>query len=43
VGYAVGERLGWGGYLGALIILVGIIVAEAGARRRVQPREVARR
>ena len=34
VGYAVGERLGWGGYLGALIILAGILVAELGARRR---------
>jgi drug/metabolite transporter (DMT)-like permease len=34
VGYAVGERLGWGGYLGAVIILAGILVAEAGARRR---------
>jgi drug/metabolite transporter (DMT)-like permease len=43
VGYAVGERLGWGGYLGAVIILAGILVAEAGARRRVQPPKVARR
>ncbi len=43
VGYAVGERLGWGGYVGAVIILAGILVAEAGARRRVQPPEVARR
>ena len=34
VGYEVGERLGWGGYLGAAIILAGIVVAEAGARRR---------
>ena len=34
VGYAVGERLGWGGYLGAVIILAGILVAELGARRR---------
>jgi drug/metabolite transporter (DMT)-like permease len=34
VGYAVGERLGWGGYLGALLILAGILVAELGARRR---------
>jgi drug/metabolite transporter (DMT)-like permease len=33
-GYAVGERLGWGGYLGAVIILAGILVAELGARRR---------
>jgi drug/metabolite transporter (DMT)-like permease len=30
----VGERLGWGGYLGAVIILAGILVAEIGARRR---------
>jgi len=35
VGYEVGERLGWGGYLGAVIILAGILVAEVGARRRV--------
>jgi drug/metabolite transporter (DMT)-like permease len=34
VGYAVGERLGWGGYVGAAIILIGILVAELGARRR---------
>jgi drug/metabolite transporter (DMT)-like permease len=40
VGYAVGERLGWGGYLGAAIILVGILVAEAGARRRVPDADV---
>ena len=33
VGYAVGERLGWGGYVGAAIILIGILVAELGARR----------
>jgi drug/metabolite transporter (DMT)-like permease len=33
VGYAVGERLGWGGYVGAAIILIGILVAEFGARR----------
>jgi drug/metabolite transporter (DMT)-like permease len=33
VGYAVGERLGWSGYLGAAIVLVGILVAEVGARR----------
>jgi drug/metabolite transporter (DMT)-like permease len=41
VGYAVGERLGWGGYVGAAIILVGILVAEAGARR-TETREAAR-
>jgi drug/metabolite transporter (DMT)-like permease len=41
VGYAVGERLGWGGYVGAAIILVGILVAEAGARRRLSHADVA--
>jgi len=40
VGYAVGERLGWGGYVGAAIILVGILVAELGARRRAPERRV---
>ena len=40
VGYAVGERLGWGGYLGAVIILAGILVAELGARRRESLRGV---
>jgi drug/metabolite transporter (DMT)-like permease len=40
VGYAVGERLGWGGYLGAVIILAGILVAELGARRRQAARGV---
>ena len=40
VGYAVGERLGWGGYLGAVIILAGIVVAEAGARRRAAEADV---
>ncbi len=38
VGYTVGERLGWGGYLGAVIILAGILVAELGARRRTGAR-----
>jgi drug/metabolite transporter (DMT)-like permease len=42
VGYTVGERLGWGGYLGAAIILAGILVAEFGARR-IQAKEAARR
>jgi drug/metabolite transporter (DMT)-like permease len=42
VGYAVGERLGWGGYLGAVIILAGILVAEFGARRSVAPLEDVR-
>ena len=40
VGYAVGERLGWSGYLGAAIVLVGILVAEVGARR-TEAREAA--
>lgn len=42
VGYAVGERLGWAGYLGAVIILAGILVAEYGARR-AETREPVRR
>jgi drug/metabolite transporter (DMT)-like permease len=29
VGYLVGERLGVAGYLGALVILVGIVIAES--------------
>ena len=29
VGYAVGERLGASGYLGALVILGGILIAES--------------
>jgi drug/metabolite transporter (DMT)-like permease len=32
VGYALGERLGWSGYVGAAIILAGIVIAEFGAR-----------
>jgi len=40
VGYEVGERLGWGGYLGAVIILAGILVAEVGARRRAPDADV---
>jgi drug/metabolite transporter (DMT)-like permease len=40
VGYAVGERLGWAGYLGAAIILTGILVAETGARRRAPGADV---
>jgi drug/metabolite transporter (DMT)-like permease len=42
VGYTVGERLGWGGYLGATIILIGILVAEFGARRQTRERDAAR-
>jgi drug/metabolite transporter (DMT)-like permease len=34
VGYAVGERLGWAGYLGAGVILAAILVAESGTWRR---------
>jgi len=30
VGYAVGERLGFVGYVGAALILAGIFVAERG-------------
>ncbi len=41
VGYEVGERLGWGGYVGAAIILAGILVAEYGARH-MHAREPAR-
>ena len=33
VGYLVGERLGLTGYLGAALILVGIVVAELGTHR----------
>lgn len=42
IGYAVGERLGWSGYVGAVIILAGILVAEFGARR-IQADAIARR
>lgn len=34
VGYAVGERLGWAGYLGAGIVLAAILVAESGTWRK---------
>jgi drug/metabolite transporter (DMT)-like permease len=39
VGYFVGDRLGLVGYLGALLILAGILVAERGTHRagRVTP------
>lgn len=33
VGYAVGDRLGWTGYLGAVVILAGILVAESRSWR----------
>jgi len=34
VGYAVGERLGVGGYVGAVVILAGILLAESRTWRR---------
>jgi drug/metabolite transporter (DMT)-like permease len=34
VGYLVGERLGVGGYVGALIIFAGIVIAESSTWRR---------
>jgi drug/metabolite transporter (DMT)-like permease len=34
VGYAVGERLGWSGYFGALVILGGILLAESRSWRQ---------
>ena len=37
VGYAVGERLGLTGYLGAFVILVGIVVAESRTWRGADP------
>jgi drug/metabolite transporter (DMT)-like permease len=37
VGYAVGERLGAVGYLGAALILAGIFVAERGTHESVTP------
>ena len=39
IGYAVGERLGFVGYLGAALILAAIVVAERGTHRPV-PAEV---
>jgi drug/metabolite transporter (DMT)-like permease len=33
VGYAVGERLGWSGYFGAVVILGGILLAESRSWR----------
>lgn len=35
IGYAVGERLGTGGVVGALLILVGVTVAEVGDARKL--------
>jgi drug/metabolite transporter (DMT)-like permease len=37
VGYAVGERLGVVGYVGAALILVAILVVERGTHRRPAP------
>jgi drug/metabolite transporter (DMT)-like permease len=34
VGFWVGERLGWMGYVGAVIILAGIVIAESSTWRR---------
>ena len=34
IGYAIGERLGAIGYLGAALILAAIVVAERGTHRR---------
>lgn len=36
VGFAVGERLGVGGYVGAVLILVAMLVAERGAWRSLE-------
>jgi len=35
IGYAVGERLGVGGVVGAVLILVGVTVAEVGDARKL--------
>ena len=35
IGYAVGERLGTGGIVGAVLILVGVTVAEVGDARKL--------
>lgn len=35
VGYAIGERLGLGGYVGAVVILLAILTAERGTHRPV--------
>jgi drug/metabolite transporter (DMT)-like permease len=37
VGYAVGERLGVSGYVGALVILAGILIAESRSWRGADP------
>jgi drug/metabolite transporter (DMT)-like permease len=34
VGYLVGERLGFKGYVGAVVIFGGILIAESRAWRR---------
>ena len=45
VGAAIGERLGWAGAAGAVLILAGIVVAElaAGDNRREMPRKTGSR
>ena len=42
VGYAVGERLGVAGYIGAIVILVGMFLAESASWRRSAPARKAR-
>jgi drug/metabolite transporter (DMT)-like permease len=42
VGYAVGERLGVAGYIGAIVILVGMFLAESASWRRSAPVRNAR-
>jgi drug/metabolite transporter (DMT)-like permease len=41
VGYLVGERLGVAGYVGALVILVGIVIAESRTWRASGPAQIA--
>ncbi len=43
VGYAVGERLGVAGYIGAIVILVGMFLAESASWRRSAPARKAGR
>jgi drug/metabolite transporter (DMT)-like permease len=41
IGYWIGERLGVSGYIGALVILAGIVVAESRSWRPTEPRSMA--
>jgi drug/metabolite transporter (DMT)-like permease len=43
IGYAVGERLGFVGYVGAALILAAILVAERGTHRGLAPSDPVRR